>query len=283
MGREHSYTITLDNNNSEKEAIQFLIDSDKNFINPDKESRKLIMELLDIEKRFSRAFDLVLIPGHTNIEKIIELNKTSEVILTSLNKKYPVYLESEGHKVKLNVKSTYKGLFELTQAILEPDEKLIAGRTYQLKIDKLDEFESSLVSRWNSELGKDEPITWKVDGGTDTETPELLNIPELVDKRTIHYGCGPAIYADFKIQAKDESELLVKTELVDLESGESTTYFLNFDDTDTLSVGHGMCSGAFDYKENGKYKVRFSLMDICGNENEKWTAWIEFDSPFEGY
>lgn len=84
MSREHSYTITLDNNISEKEAIQFLIESDKNFINPDKESRKLIMELLGIEKKFSRAFDLVLIPGHTNIEKVIELNKTSEIILVEL-------------------------------------------------------------------------------------------------------------------------------------------------------------------------------------------------------
>ena len=42
------------------------------------------MELLGIEKRFSRAFDLVLIPGHTNIEKVIDLNKTSEVILVEL-------------------------------------------------------------------------------------------------------------------------------------------------------------------------------------------------------
>ncbi|WP_282136231.1 hypothetical protein [Seonamhaeicola maritimus] len=84
MGREHSYTITLDNNNSEKEAIQFLINSDKNFINPDKESRKLIMELLGIEKKFSRAFDLVLIPGYTNIEKVIDLNQSSEVILVEL-------------------------------------------------------------------------------------------------------------------------------------------------------------------------------------------------------
>ncbi|WP_421754091.1 hypothetical protein [Croceimicrobium sp.] len=206
----------------------------------------------------------------------------SQKIVTSLNENYPIYLESEGHRVKLNVKKRYKGLFELTQAILEPEEELIAGRTYQLKIDKLDEFETSRLRRWNSELGKYEPITWKVDGGIDTESPELLNVPELVDKRTIHYGCGPAIYADFKIQTKDESELLVKTELVDLKSGESTTYFLNFEGTDTLSVGRGMCSGAFSYKENRKYKVRFSLMDICGNENEKWTAWIQFDSPYEG-
>ncbi len=48
MGREHSYTITLDNNNSEKEAIQFLIDSDKNFINPDKESRKFVESFLHV-------------------------------------------------------------------------------------------------------------------------------------------------------------------------------------------------------------------------------------------
>jgi len=84
MARKHSYTITIDNNTSEKEAIQFLVDSDKNFINPDKESRKTIMELLKIDKKFSRAFDLILIPGHTNLEKIIELDQTSDIILVEL-------------------------------------------------------------------------------------------------------------------------------------------------------------------------------------------------------
>ncbi len=84
MAREHSYTITLENNTSEKEAIQFLIESDERFIYPDKRSRKLIMELLNIEKKYSRAFDLVLIPGHTNLEDIIKLNKSDEIILVEL-------------------------------------------------------------------------------------------------------------------------------------------------------------------------------------------------------
>lgn len=44
MASNHSYTITISNNKSEKEAIQFLLDSDPRFINPDKEARKLIME-----------------------------------------------------------------------------------------------------------------------------------------------------------------------------------------------------------------------------------------------
>ena len=174
-------------------------------------------------------------------------------------------------------------MFHLTQAILTPNEKLISGRTYYLKIDNLDKYEETLLTKWNSETNESEAISWKVEGGTDTRTPESLNQPKLVDKRTIYYGCGPAIYLDFKFQVKDESEILIKTELMDLESSESTTYCLSFKNTDTLSVGHGMCSGEFNYKENHKYKVRFSLMDVCGNENKEWTAWIEFDSPLEGY
>lgn len=84
MASEKSYTITLSNNVSEKEALQFLIDSDKNFINPDKESRKVIMELLNIDKRFSRAFDLILIPGHSNIEEVIDLKETDQITLIEL-------------------------------------------------------------------------------------------------------------------------------------------------------------------------------------------------------
>jgi hypothetical protein len=62
MANNHSYTITLDNNKSEKEALIFLIESDVNFLNPDKESRKIIMEMLDIDKKFARAFDLIESP-----------------------------------------------------------------------------------------------------------------------------------------------------------------------------------------------------------------------------
>ncbi len=84
MASEYSYTITLENNKSEKEAIRYLVESDKNFINPNKESRKLIMEILGVNKKYSRAFDLVLIPGHTNLENIIKLKNSSDIILVEL-------------------------------------------------------------------------------------------------------------------------------------------------------------------------------------------------------
>jgi hypothetical protein len=84
MANNHSYTITLDNNKSEKEALIFLIESDVNFLNPDKESRKIIMEMLGIDKKFARAFDLILIPGHTNLEQVIQLKKINEITLVEL-------------------------------------------------------------------------------------------------------------------------------------------------------------------------------------------------------
>src|SRR5688572_26649118 len=84
MANKHSYTITIDNNTSEKEALSYLIASDKNFIHPDKKSRKLIMELMGIDKKYSRAFDLILIPGHTNIEQIVSLNDANSITLIEL-------------------------------------------------------------------------------------------------------------------------------------------------------------------------------------------------------
>lgn len=84
MTSNHSYTITLSNNNSEKEAIEFLISSDNKFLNPSKESPKVIMELLSIDKKYIRAFDLIMIPGHTNLDEVIVLKKLEDIVLIEL-------------------------------------------------------------------------------------------------------------------------------------------------------------------------------------------------------
>jgi hypothetical protein len=84
MASKSSYSITLDNNITEKEGLSFLISSNINFLNPDKESRKIIMELLSIDKKFSRAFDLIMIPGHTNLEEVIDLKRIEDIVLIEL-------------------------------------------------------------------------------------------------------------------------------------------------------------------------------------------------------
>lgn len=84
MARKHSYTITHSNYTSEKEAIQFLTNSESSFIHPDKESRKRILELMEIDKKFSRAFDLVQVEGHNSLENVIEIQEKSKITLIEL-------------------------------------------------------------------------------------------------------------------------------------------------------------------------------------------------------
>jgi hypothetical protein len=84
MANNHSYTITLDNNKSEKEAINYLIESNIEFLNPDKESRKFIMNKLNIPSKFSRAFDLIMIKGRNNKSQTIELYDSDDIILIEL-------------------------------------------------------------------------------------------------------------------------------------------------------------------------------------------------------
>ena len=246
----------------------------------------LIIGIVLTGKLFARCASsgILAFPENRQIKQsswiVLEGFAASQEIINALNQDYPVYLEAEGHKVKLNVKSIHEGMYHLTQALLMPDEKLISGRKYFLKIDNLPSDQESLLSNWNMEAHKLEPISWNVEAGTDISIPTMISSPELANKRTREYGCGTGVFADFKIQAVDESALLVKTELVNLESGESSTYYLSSIDSNIVGVGHDMCFGAFDFSEKAKYKVRFSLMDICGNTNGEWSAWIEFDSPF---
>jgi hypothetical protein len=84
LASNQSYTITLENNKSEKEAIEFLMKSDSKFISPDKISRKKLLELFKIDPKYARAFDLLLIPGHTNLEEIIELESLEDVTFVEL-------------------------------------------------------------------------------------------------------------------------------------------------------------------------------------------------------
>ena len=84
MASNQSYTITLENNKSEKEAIEFLMKSDSKFISPDKVSRKKLLEVFNIDPKYARAFDLLLIPGHTNLEEVIELESLENVTFVEL-------------------------------------------------------------------------------------------------------------------------------------------------------------------------------------------------------
>jgi len=89
MASKKSYTITKSNNTTENEALFYLIKEDSDFILPDKDSRKKLMDMFNIDKCFSRAFDLVYIKDSGNNNSITVKDK-DDIIFIELKttKKY---------------------------------------------------------------------------------------------------------------------------------------------------------------------------------------------------
>ena len=85
MASKSSYTITLSNNISEKEALDYLLESDERFLLPDKAGRKQILAILNLDRSFSRAFDLVMIKGKTRTTSTaLEITNPADITLIEL-------------------------------------------------------------------------------------------------------------------------------------------------------------------------------------------------------
>ncbi|MBI3237825.1 MAG: hypothetical protein HYZ43_03110 [Flavobacteriia bacterium] len=220
------------------------------------------------EGKIIRQKTIIMIEGYAQSQKIIN----------QLGTTYPVYLKSGHTKVKLIVKETLTGQFQLTQAILEPESGLKIGVKYELVIDSLPKFE--YLARWNPTNKKREPIIYEVIEGNDSEQPKFQSVPKETSKSLIHYGCGPEKHVNFSCFVSDSSEYLVKATVKNMTTSVSTSYYVRHTDS-TVSVGHGMCSGAFRFNEDANYQVVFSLLDMAGNTTEWVGDPIPFTNPEE--
>lgn len=201
----------------------------------------------------------------------------SQNVILGLNKKHNIYLKSGNKKIKLQVIEICVGQFYLTQAVLKPETELEAGLDYTMYIDSLPEYES--FNKYNRTTHKYEPVKYKVVAEKDIEKPLLTTKPKELKKTLVHYGCGPSIHLVFSNPAKDNSDLIVKTTVKDLKTGKEATYYIE-PDGDNINVGHGMCSGAFEFEDkSNNYEVEFSFMDASGNLTS-WTGErIKFTKP----
>ncbi len=62
MSRKHSFVLTLSNNVTEKEGVNFLIENYTGFFKIDLVTKKELLDKLKIEHRFLQAFDLIYVP-----------------------------------------------------------------------------------------------------------------------------------------------------------------------------------------------------------------------------
>ncbi len=132
--------------------------------------------------------------------------------------------------------------------------------------------------QFNRERKETEKVYWKT---TDKKSMVDLNFNlnfEFEKTEVVHYGCGPAANAIFKIKNKSESEIWYTSEVVEIETNKKTIYYIK-EWNGKLNVGHGMCSGVFTFNRKGKYKVRFTPMNTDG-KSLKTIDWKTFESPF---
>ena len=92
MSRKHSFVLTLSNNVTEKEGVNYLITHHTGFFKIDLPTKKELLNLLLIEHRFLQAFDLIYIPslvGTVIIENAL-ITYIEDIILIELKttKKY---------------------------------------------------------------------------------------------------------------------------------------------------------------------------------------------------
>jgi hypothetical protein len=225
------------------------------------------MEFFPKQKEISLS-PMFIIQGYSMSQKTVENFKNRKV-----------YVESEnGDLTELILVEILKSEKYLTQAIFKVSKELLPNLIYYIKYSDENENEKREMLQYNKDKNKHEKVFWKT---SDLKSIDLLNsnlkiIFEKTD--TIFYGCGPEANAIFKIVNKVNSEIWYKTELIEIETNKKTIFYIT-ENNNKLKVGHGMCSGAFIFKQKGKYKVRFTPMNIDGQELTK-TEWKTFESPF---
>jgi hypothetical protein len=84
LASEGSYTLTLENNRTERAAVDYLMSVDPGFLRPSLESRRRLLHLLGLPLTFARAFDLIRVPGHINSESEISVGNVGEVVFVEL-------------------------------------------------------------------------------------------------------------------------------------------------------------------------------------------------------
>lgn len=62
MSREHSFKLTLSNNATEKQGINYLIEEQTGFFKVDKDMKKELLDRVNIPYNFLQSFDMIYIP-----------------------------------------------------------------------------------------------------------------------------------------------------------------------------------------------------------------------------
>lgn len=84
MAKAHSFIITLSNNRTESEGLEFVLRSSPDLFLPNSIGRKRLLQILGLKNEFLRAFDLVRVSGANREAKLLEIPDSKNITLIEL-------------------------------------------------------------------------------------------------------------------------------------------------------------------------------------------------------
>lgn len=205
---------------------------------------------------------------------VLEGYATNQGIISGLGTTYEIFLQSGNQHVPLQVKELLVGQFKLAQAVLQPSGRLVVSQHYELVVRRKGEKSGNMLLNVRGfDRGK---VSYTIEAGRDELPPTWVVQPREQAKRYVEFGCGPALFVDFVGVIYDPSACLIKARVTDLGTGKSAAYYLAMEAGGLISLGHGMCAGAFMLEQGNRFSVEFTLMDASGN----LTPWVGPAIPF---
>lgn len=182
-------------------------------------------------------------------------------------------LVRQGERVEVTVMAVHDGQFNVTQAIIRPSKPLTRGATYRLSLDEA-AVEAASIG-WDLKR-----LEWTVGPPSGSGTPRWSGAPTVDGSRYTRYGCGPAKYVDMRLPVVDTGLLGALVEVRPAGAKARPVRFLVPIRDGKISLGHGMCSGAFTYTSGARYDVRvLSVLDTQGNRVSAPPHALTVDAP----
>lgn len=195
-------------------------------------------------------------PGSTlpsNGRITVEAMGLAQDIVATMASRHPRLVAGEV-QIPLKVVELHKGGFRLTQVVLQAKGALAEGTRYTLHFDQPDD-------HLRLRLNRDASPSWTVTPA-DFAAPVWRKGPSQWAGRYKEYGCGPAIEARVGLLLADDSATQVRARITGTDGG-THEYLLETKDEE-LTVGHGMCSGAFQL-DDGAWSLELIAVDAAGN------------------
>jgi hypothetical protein len=205
----------------------------------------------------SRALEVWPRPGATIAPAerlILEGYGGSQPFVATLSSRSPELVpEVPGRAaVPLRVIATYYGERGITQSVLVPSQPLRVNTRYRLDAQGLGQHK---FGRWS----------WEVRDRAAGLPPAWTSAPSAAGGDHVRFGCGPARHAYIEAGLRGDDVWVRVGVRAAGQKGPSREFLLRMKDG-RLSIGHGMCSGAYKLLPGVAYQVTLVAVDAFGRE-----------------